>query len=44
MFSPLAGSRVKQTPVAESAPLLPNTIAWTLTAVPHSAGMLFRRR
>ena len=44
MFSPLAGSRVKQTPVAELSPLLPNTMAWMLTAVPHSTGMLLRRR
>jgi hypothetical protein len=32
------GSRVKATPVAEVSPILPNTIAWTLTAVPQSPG------
>jgi hypothetical protein len=42
--SPLAGSRVKATPVAEVSPILPNTIAWTLTAVPQSAGMSVDRR
>jgi hypothetical protein len=35
----LDGSRVKATPVAEVSPMLPNTIAWTLTAVPQSPGM-----
>jgi hypothetical protein len=34
------GSRVKATPVADVSPILPNTIAWTLTAVPQSPGML----
>ena len=38
-FSPLAASRLKQTPVADVSPMLPNTIAITLTAVPHSSGM-----
>ncbi len=33
-FSPVAGLRVKPTPVAESSPMLPNTIVQTLTAVP----------
>ena len=28
------GSRVKATPVPELFPMLPKTIAWTLTAVP----------
>ena len=39
VFSPLAGSRVNATPVALSVPRLPNTMAWTLTAVPHDLGM-----
>ncbi len=38
MFSPVEGSRVKQTPVAQSSPMLPNTIACTLTAVPQLGG------
>ena len=33
-FSPVAGLRVKPTPVAESSPMLPKTIVHTLTAVP----------
>ena len=37
--SPLPASREKHTPVAEVSPILPNTIACTLTAVPHSAGI-----
>ena len=43
-FSPVDGSRVNATPVAQSSPRLPNTIACTLTAVPHSAGMPFSLR
>ena len=39
MLSPVEGSRVKATPVAQSSPMLPNTMAWTLTAVPQLAGM-----
>ena len=35
-FAPVAGSRVKATPVPERSPELPNAICWTLTAVPHS--------
>ena len=35
----MAGSRVNATPVPESGPPLPNTIAPTLTAVPRSAGI-----
>lgn len=42
--SPVAASRVKATPVAEVLPMFPNTIAWTLTAVPHSSGIWFMRR
>ena len=38
--SPVPASRLKQTPVAEVSPILPNTIACTLTAVPHSSGIL----
>ena len=30
---------MKATPVAEVSPRLPNTIAWTLTAVPQLSGM-----
>ena len=37
--SPVDGSRVKQTPVPDVSPLLPNTIWTTLTAVPRSSGM-----
>ena len=43
-FSPVAGLRVKATPVPLSSPMLPNTIDWTLTAVPHEEGMSFMRR
>ena len=43
-FSPLAGSRVKATPVALVLPMFPNTIVWTLTAVPQSCGMPYFRR
>ena len=32
------------TPVADVSPILPNTIAWTLTAVPQSPGMAWMRR
>ena len=39
LLSPVEGLRVKATPVAEVSPMLPNTIAWTLTAVPHDSGM-----
>ncbi len=43
-FSPLAGSRVNATPVAEVSPRLPNTIAWTVTPVPIAAEMPCIRR
>src|SRR5208283_4140754 len=43
-FSPVPGSRVKATPVAQSSPRLPNTIDCTLTAVPQSPGILLIRR
>ena len=43
-FSPVTSSRLNATPVAELSPLLPNTICWTLTAVPQSSGMRFSRR
>ena len=36
--SPLFGSRVKQTPVAQSSPRLPKTIDCTVQAVPQSCG------
>ena len=35
---------MKQTPVAERSPLLPNTICTTFTAVPMSSGMPYVRR
>ena len=34
LFSPVDGLRVKATPVAEVSPILPKTMACTLTAVP----------
>ena len=37
--SPVEGSRVNATPVAESSPRLPKTMACTLTAVPQSSGI-----
>ena len=43
-LSPVAGSRVKATPVALCPPMLPKTMAWTLTAVPQSSGILFSLR
>src|SRR5512139_3755455 len=39
IFSPVAGFLVKATPVAELSPVLPKTIDWTFTAVPHSSGI-----
>ena len=42
--APVAGSRVKHTPVPESGPGLPNTIATTFTAVPRSSGIRSWRR
>ena len=42
--SPVAASRVKATPVAEVSPMFPKTMHCTFTAVPHSSGILFRRR
>jgi hypothetical protein len=36
--------RVNATPEPELSPVLPNTIACTLTAVPHSVGMFYLRR
>ena len=42
--SPVEGLRVKATPVAESSPMLPNTICTTLTAVPRSSAMWYSRR
>ncbi len=38
-FAPVAGFRVKPTPVPERSPVFPNTISWTLTAVPMSSGI-----
>src|SRR5262249_13175607 len=43
-LSPVEGLRVNTTPVALRSPLLPNTMAWMVTAVPQSSGMLCRRR
>ena len=42
--SPVAASRVKATPVADVSPMLPNTMACTFTAVPHSSGILLSLR
>ena len=42
--APVDGSRVKHTPVAQSLPMLPNTMVCTFTAVPHSSGMSCSRR
>src|SRR5579862_5240728 len=41
---PVPGSRVNATPVPESMPRLPKTIATMLTAVPRSAGIRSWRR
>ena len=41
-FSPVAGFLVKATPVAEVSPILPNTIATMLTAVPQVCGISLR--
>ena len=38
-LAPVAGSRVKPTPVPDRSSRLPNTMAWTLTAVPRSWAM-----
>ena len=35
MFVPVDGSRVNATPVPQSSPMFPNTIACTFTAVPQ---------
>ncbi len=43
-FSPVEGSRVKQTPVPEVVPRLPKTMDWTLTAVPSRPSMRWMRR
>ena len=42
--APVTSSRLKATPEPDVSPLLPNTICWTLTAVPHSSGIRLRRR
>jgi len=42
--SPVAGLRVKPTPVPEVSPRLPKTIACTLTAVPSQSSMRLMRR
>ncbi len=42
--SPVTSSRLKATPEPDVSPLLPNTICWTFTAVPHSSGMRLMRR
>src|SRR2546422_491509 len=43
-FSPVAGLRVKATPVPEVGPRFPNTMVCTLTAVPRSWGILLKLR
>ncbi len=43
-FSPVAGLRVKATPVPESSPMLPNTMVTTFTAVPQSCAILLKLR
>ena len=42
--APVDGFRVKATPLALSSPMFPNTMLWTVTAVPQSAGMSLSRR
>ncbi len=42
--APVTSSRLKATPEPDVSPLLPNTICWTLTAVPHSSGIRLMRR
>ena len=42
--APVEGSRVKATPVADVSPMLPNTMACTVTAVPQASGMPFSLR
>ena len=42
--APVTSSRVNATPEPEVSPVLPNTICWTLTAVPQSSGMPLMRR
>jgi hypothetical protein len=44
VFSPVFGSRVKQTPVPESSPMFPNTICTMLTAVPLRPEIFSTRR
>ena len=44
MRSPVAGLRVKPTPVPEFSPRLPKTMACTLTAVPSQSSMWLMRR
>jgi hypothetical protein len=44
LFSPVDGLRVKQTPVPESSPMLPKTIAWTFTAGAEQPGDVVDRR
>ena len=44
LLSPVEGLRVNATPVAEVSPILPNTMACTLTAVPQDSGMSCSRR
>ena len=42
--APVTSSRENATPEHEAGPRLPNTICWTLTAVPQSSGMPLIRR
>ena len=43
-FSPVEALRVKATPVPQSSPMLPKTMAWTLTAVPIASSIFSLRR
>ena len=44
LCSPVDGLRVKPTPVPEVSPMLPNTMACTLAAVPMESGIFSMRR
>ena len=43
-LAPVISSRLNATPLQLESPLFPNTICWTLTAVPHSSRMRLMRR
>ncbi len=42
--APVTSSRLNATPEPDVSPLLPNTICWTLTAVPQVSGIRLIRR